>query len=421
MKFLIPLLVLFSIRVYGQNEMTQDWSAFNQSLDVTSYQGGQFRFKGFVRVENANKLSNARLWARVDTEKGIGFFDNMNNRPISNDEWKEYIILGDIDQKAVSLIIGGLYFGSARYFFDRFSLELKTKNGEWSQMKINNPGFEDEIYQTGWKTMSRARGFESKLTTENVYEGEKAFMIDASSRAADDKFILANKINIHFKEFGKGDTVLLLHGNSESLESFSKQIPVFSTEFYVIAMDSRGQGYSDEDGKDLNYELMAEDVISFLDRLGIHQINIIGWSDGGNIGLILAMNHPDRIKSLSIMGANLYNDNTSVDMKVNKMIKGERDRLIKLNKSEDKFKIALLNLMLTEPNIKPESLDKIECPTLVMAGSKDVIKEEHTRLIASNIKKSQLVIFDKGTHYEPTENPERFNKTVMDFLRQIKK
>jgi pimeloyl-ACP methyl ester carboxylesterase len=80
----------------------------------------------------------------------------------------------------------------------------------------------------------------------------------------------------------------------------------------------------------------------------------------------------------------------------------------------------MINLMLTEPNIKPEDLTKIECPTLVMAGSKDVIKEEHTKLIASKIRNSRLVIFDKGTHYEPMENPERFNRTVIDFLRQIK-
>ena len=116
------------------------------------------------------------------------------------------------------------------------------------------------------------------------------------------------------------------------------------------------------------------------------------------------------------MGANLYNDNTSVDGKVNKMITRDRDELIRQNNPENQFRIELLDLMLNEPQIDPDALKQIQSPTLVMAGSKDVIKEAHTKLIASKINNSKLVIFNKGTHFEPSENPERFNKTVIDFF-----
>lgn len=416
-KFVTIILLFLTIYSQAQQLADQDWNAFSQSFDATPYQGGQFRFKGFVKAENTNKVSHARLWARVDKKKGAGFFDNMNNRPILSNEWKEYLIEGDIDENAIRIIIGGLYFGTGKYYFDKFSLEVKSKHGDWQKLKVPNSGFEDEPFDLDWKSIYIVKGFESRLTSEDSFEGKSSLLVDGSSRNELSKFIDVNGINIHYQEQGKGDTILLLHGNGESLKSFSKQIPELSKYFYVIAIDSRGQGYSTEDGKQLTYELMAEDVNAFLDKLKVKEANILGWSDGGNIGLILAMKHPEKVEKLAVMGANLYNDKTSVDEKINSTIIKERSRLLTQNNSDNKFKIALIDLLLNEPKINPDDLTKITCPTLVMAGSKDVIKEEHTKLIASKIDKSKLVIFDKGTHYEPIENPERFNKTVIEFFR----
>ena len=120
------------------------------------------------------------------------------------------------------------------------------------------------------------------------------------------------------------------------------------------------------------------------------------------------------------MGANLYNDKTSVEEKINKMLLKDRTELIAEKKESNKFRIEMIDLLLNEPKINPEELKKIQCETLVMAGSKDVIKEAHTKLIAGKIPKSKLVIFEKGTHYEPTENPKRFNQAVIDFFSNPK-
>jgi pimeloyl-ACP methyl ester carboxylesterase len=418
MKYILLFISIILIdEAFGQPEANQEWNAFNQAVDVTAYRGGQFRFKGYVRTENGSKVSSARLWARVDKKKGMGFFYNMYDKPILDSLWKEYSIEGPIDLKAVKLFVGGLYFGNGKYYYDKFSLNVKSKDGDWKDMPIKNAGFEQDSYQLDWKSFWKVKGFESSLTND-AYEGSKALLIDASSRPSKSKFVKANGITIHYKEFGKGDTILLLHGNSESIESFRKQIPDFEKDFFVLAMDSRGQGYSTKDDKKMTYELMAEDVNSFLEALKIKHVNILGWSDGGNIGLILAMNHPDKVKRLAIMGANLYNDNTSVEEKINKILLKERVKL-EADKSEDnKFRIEMIDLLLKEPKIDPEELKKIQCPTLVMAGAKDVIKEPHTKLIASKITKSKLVIFEKGTHYEPIEKPERFNKVTIAFFRE---
>lgn len=109
------------------------------------------------------------------------------------------------------------------------------------------------------------------------------------------------------------------------------------------------------------------------------------------------MNRPDKVGKLAIMGANLYNDEISVKSEVNKDIFEWRNQLLKENKAEMKIKIELLNLMLNEPQIRPSQLKKISSPTLVMAGSNDVIKQKHTELIANNISRSELVIFENGT------------------------
>lgn len=416
---LVTIIFLLFLIIYsiGQQSVDQDWNGFSQTIDISAYQGGQFRFKGFVKVENASRLSNARLWARVDKKNGMTFNENMYQRPILSNIWSEYLIEGSIDKSAISLRVGGLIFGNSKYQYDKLTLEVRKKNGSWENLKLANGDFESEIIPTEWKPIYNIRGYDLRLTSEDVFEGQKSLLIDASERTGKGKIINANGINIYYEESGKGDTILLLHGNSQSVKAFKKQIPELSKSFYVIAMDSRGQGNSSEDGNILTYELMAEDVNSLLEKLNFEKVNILGWSDGGNTGLILAMKHPEKVKRLATMGANLYNDQTSIGDKFNKMIKNDRAELVVQNNPYAKFQIRLIDLMLKELNIKPDDLKNIKCPTLIMAGSKDIIKDGHTRLIASKIEKSKLIIFDKGTHFIPDENPGLFNKMVIDFFK----
>lgn len=422
----IALLLLgltFAGQSLAQKELDQDFNAFLQKINVADHRNKKFRLKGFVRVEHGDKQTEASLWARVDNAKGTGFFDNMVRRRVSTDEWKECVIEGETGPKAEWLVLGGMYFGFGKYYFDNITLEFKEANGEWAPLTVPNGDFEKaEVYGT-WKLLSSVKGYESSLTPEG-YGSTQALVIDGLGRSAlsygnnreKGRTVEVNGIKVYYEEYGTGEPLLLLHGNAESIGSFKFQIPELSKSFKVIAMDSRGQGRSTEDGKKLTYELMAEDVNAFLDVLGLSNVNLLGWSDGGNIGLILAMKHPQKVRRLAIMGANLYNDKTSVSPKINKQVLSVREQIVRENKPESGFQLQLLDLALNEPKINPEDLKAIGCPTLVMAGSKDVIKEEHTKLIASKIVKSTLVIFDGGTHYAPQEIPQRFNKAVLDFL-----
>ena len=159
-------------------------------------------------------------------------------------------------------------------------------------------------------------------TTEtDAYQGKQSFLVDGShfvpadtygNNAHTGKYAIVNGIKIYYEEYGKGEPLLLLHGNSCSISLFEKQIPELAKHFHVIAVDTRGQGKSGEDGKRYTYDLFADDMNALLDHMKLDSVNILGWSDGGNTGLIMAMKYPSKVKRLVTMGANVFIDKTVV-------------------------------------------------------------------------------------------------------------
>ena len=114
-----------------------------------------------------------------------------------------------------------------------------------------------------------------------------------------------NGIKLYTEEYGKGQPMLQIHGNGESIASMGHQIRFFADRYRVIAADSRGHGKSDMGSGRLTYEQMAEDLNALLEKRGLRSVYVLGWSDGGILGLLLAIHHPDKVGRLAIMGANL--------------------------------------------------------------------------------------------------------------------
>ena len=413
MKIISPLLLLVSVTAFAQLT-NEEMGGFNQIIDITNYRGGQFKMTVYAKTESANiNMSIAQLFASVLTPSA-GVFNDY--KTVSQDNWKEYFIEGTINENADRLVFGAYYYGVGKYYFDKFGIQIKKPNGEWESLNIKNNNFEDELINNTQWVFGATNGFSSKVINENPFDGKQALLIDGSSKTKYGKYVETNGIKIYYEFHGhSNDTILLLHGNGQNIKAFNKQIPELSKQFTVLAMDSRAQGYSSDDKNKITYELMAEDVNSLLDSLKIKSINILGWSDGGNIGLILAMKRPEKVKKLATMGANLFCDTTSVDEKFTGQLKAQKKKLEDVNTPKTDYKLRMLHLLLEEPNINPNDLKKITCPVLIMAGSKDLIKERHTKLISTNIDKSELVIFKDGTHFE---HPDRFNKTVVDFFNR---
>ena len=222
-------------------------------------------------------------------------------------------------------------------------------------------------------------------------------------------------ITHHYIEQGSGEPLILLHGNGEDSNYFEHQVEPFSRHFRVIAIDTRGHGQTPRGEAPFTIRQFAEDLLGFLDAQDIGKANILGFSDGGNIAMVFALTHPERVDKLILNGANL--DASGVKRSIQIPIEiGYRIARLFANKSPEARKNAeMLGLMVNDPNVKPEELSRIQAPTLVIAGAKDMIKESHTRLIAAHIPGSELVIIP-GNHFIANKEPEAFNKAVLQFL-----
>src|ERR1700676_1505990 len=118
---------------------------------------------------------------------------------------------------------------------------------------------------------------------------------------------------MYYESYGSGMPLLFIHGNGGSIDNFGNNIPFFSRYYRVIAVDSRAHGNSKDPADSLTFEMMADDFNALLDSLHVDSCYVIGWSDGGINGLLLAIRHPDKVKKLAITGANLTPDTTAVD------------------------------------------------------------------------------------------------------------
>jgi pimeloyl-ACP methyl ester carboxylesterase len=223
----------------------------------------------------------------------------------------------------------------------------------------------------------------------------------------------------YYETYGEGAPLLLIHGNGESIASFKRQIGEFSRHHRVIAMDSRGQGKSPLGSAALTYEQMAEDSNALLDHLALKSVDVLGWSDGGIIGLLLAIHHPEKVGMLAVMGANIQPEG-AYPWAVDGIIRVRKRLEAQVAGAKDpqalRLQLQLLDLLGNQPHIPLSDLAKIQIPTLVMAGDRDVIRDEHTLSIFHAIRKSQLAIFPGATHMIPEDDPARFNQTVLDFF-----
>lgn len=224
--------------------------------------------------------------------------------------------------------------------------------------------------------------------------------------------------SLNFTEKGYGAPLILLHGNGESSGYFVNQIDRFANEYRVIAVDTRGHGASPRGNKPFTLETFADDLKNLLDSLNIEKANILGFSDGGNIAVIFALKYPERVASLVLNGANLFPSGLKSSFLIPVKVLFAVFSLLSHFSRRAKRRSELLYLMAKQPNIQPERLSGIKCPVLVIAGTQDVIKEKHTKLIAASLPDSSLC-FLKGGHSIAKTNSVEFNSAVEKFLKSL--
>lgn len=222
-------------------------------------------------------------------------------------------------------------------------------------------------------------------------------------------------IRLHFVKEGGGPPLLLLHGNGEDGSYFARQMAAFAPIRTVYALDTRGHGRSPRGDAPFTMAQFAQDLLDFMDGEELERADLLGFSDGGNIALTFALAHRERVDRLVLNGANLDPAGVKAHVQL-PIVLGYRIASRFAGKSPQARRNAeILGLMVNEPHIDPAALEDLRVPTLVIAGTRDMIKEEHTRLIAGALPESRLALLE-GDHFLAAKRPEAFNRAVTAFL-----
>jgi len=217
---------------------------------------------------------------------------------------------------------------------------------------------------------------------------------------------------IYYATAGSGRTLVLLHGGGDSGEhSFEQQIEMLSLRHHIIAPDQVGQGHTPDVPGPLSYTHMMQDTVAALQMLRLHDVDIVGFSDGGIIGLMLAARYPQLVRRLVISGVNISPEGLTDEQR-----EELRASQAPTPKSIDE---KLAQLWLTSPTKDELSLDllgTIHKPVLVISGDRDAIRLEHTLEIYHALPDGELCILPGTDHGTFSGRPEWLNPILSDFL-----
>lgn len=217
---------------------------------------------------------------------------------------------------------------------------------------------------------------------------------------------------MYYAERGSGPTLVLLHGGGDSGEhSFERQLDVFSQQHRIIAPDQVGQGHTPDVSGPLSYTSMAQDTATLLTSLKLKRVDIVGFSDGGILALMLAIRHPELVRRLVISGVNVTPEGLTAQQ-----LQGLRDAQIE-QPSTVAEKLAKLWLTSpTETELNLAMLSQIERPVLVISGDRDAITLEHTLLIFHALPNAELCVLPGTDHATFSGRPEWLNPIIGAFL-----
>lgn len=247
-----------------------------------------------------------------------------------------------------------------------------------------------------------------------------------------------NGIELYYETYGKGSPLLLLHGGFHDVNAWRGQIPELSKYFRVIAVDTRGHGASTDADQPLSYQLLTDDIIGLMNYLRINQADVVGWSDGAVIAILMSVYHPSRINRAVLIGATVqFKDSLKpfyqwfmssqlfFKLYADTMLKGDYP---KRNPHPENWPVfrdkvnAMWQLECYLP-VKPgedclEPLSRITAPTLILVGEDEMIRLEHTEVIHRAIPNSKLMVIDNADHFVAIKKPREVNQAILDFLNR---
>jgi pimeloyl-ACP methyl ester carboxylesterase len=243
----------------------------------------------------------------------------------------------------------------------------------------------------------------------------------SSGKLREARQIRLNGVTIYYEIYGAGRPVLVLHGGLGSIEGMAYQIMALANSHLVIAADSRGHGRSTDSTTPLSYSLMSDDMATLLDQLQIKRVDVVGWSDGGIVGLDLAIRHPQQVRRLVAISANFDVDGLISLPNPDEKVPWPPLRYLLLAPDASDWPNIyrkVITMWATQPHYTLRELGGIQATTLIMSGQFDIVKPEHTDLLAKSIPTSEEVVIGGGTHTAPMDQPAMVNDYILRFLEE---
>lgn len=233
-----------------------------------------------------------------------------------------------------------------------------------------------------------------------------------------------NDIKMYYAEYGEGDPILFIHGGLGNADVWGYQIADFAKDHLVIVADSRGHGRSTRSQQPFGYDLMTSDYVALLDYLKIGKVTLVGWSDGGIIGIDMAMKHPEKLTRVIAQAANVTTDGVKADVMSNKTfseyinVAGEYYKKLSPTPNEyEAFVNQISEMWATQPAWTEADLGKITMPVTLAIGDHDeAVKLDHTETMAKEIPGAKLVILKDASHFAMLQDPEGYDAMIRDAI-----
>ena len=408
---LIAFLALAQISAFAQDT----WASHSNHILAKGYEGHKFRFSAFVKTDIADDSAAVRLWVREDKDKGMGFFDNMWERPIRSRTWQKYVIEGSIDATNTNqMYFGAMTFYNGSFYCDDLKLEIEIQQGQWKALYQND--FEGDSLNIAQPTLNTNNLYTAEIWKNEAAQGRKCLKITGKGvpiygmNKKVGKYADVNGIKLYYEIYGEGQPLVVLHGNGGSIDYASSLYSDFIKKYKVIAIDSRGQGKSTDTNDPMTYDKMASDVNELLEQLKIDSVLIFGHSDGAILGLLLALDYPKKVKKVLAFAPNMQPDSLAIFpwaiAYINRAIKAPKN-------ATDK---KLNEMMRDYPNVPYSKLSKIKAPVLIMGGDRDVIRPEHLLKLFQSIPNSQMCIVPGATHSGCWDKKDLFMTILSEFF-----
>jgi pimeloyl-ACP methyl ester carboxylesterase len=222
------------------------------------------------------------------------------------------------------------------------------------------------------------------------------------------------------------EPLVLLHGGIVTAETWGPQIGPFSERYRVYVPERRAHGHTQDVEGPLTYEDMAVDTAAFLKEIVGGPAHLVGWSDGGNVGLLVALSNADLVRKLVVIGSNFHHNGVPVtpeDMGMTAdgpelaMFRGLYEAASP--DGPDHWPVVvdkLFHMWKSGPTLTVEDLAKIQAPTLVLVGDDDMPTLAHTTALYEALPKGQLAVIPGASHAVPMEKTPAVNQLVLEFL-----